>query len=719
MNRLPTIETLLDHWEAEQAQGRELSPEELCRANPALLEEARRKISQLKAFASQQARLVSHRDFPGGHSPAQSPSILQPGLEPVPGYRLLSLLGRGGFGEVWKAVGPGGKHVALKFVPLQSSVGQMEMRSFELMKNISHPHLILILGAWMRSNSLVIAMELAEKSLADRLQEVQAKGLPGLPLKELLNHLHDAADGIDYLNTKRHLQADGSQQFIRHRDIKPQNLLLVGGRVKVADFGLAKAGDKLAAHSGGLTLHYAAPELFTVGASDTTDQYALAVSYCQLRNGRLPFEGSVESVVKGHLYHAPNLSMLNSAESAVVARALAKEPGERWQSCKKFLRELMRAAKGADSKVAHQPAPDPRPKAICPRCLRLASLPPGFRSGRYGCPHCKHEFVVAALVPTETEAAPVRQTEPGKVSVPQKPKYWAIRLVILFLVIGLLTAVVWKSLETNGIIKSAPSAGITNSIGMKFVQIPAGTFEMGSYPTEPERALDEPIHEVTITRPFYFGVYEVTQMEYEQIQVWRKRPCHFHLAGGGRPLVDGVDTRRFPAESMRWEQAVEFCKKLSELPAEKGAGRSYRLPTEAEWEYACRAGTKTPFHFGATITPATARFDYARPYAQGEKGAPPARPLPVGSFAPNQFGLYDMHGNVAEWCADSYESEYYGKGPKQDPINEKGGIPERKVIRGGSWEDRGTQCRSAFRSQGSTQNCYTGFRVVLEMTPVK
>src|SRR5262245_28503332 len=144
---------------------------------------------------------------------------LQPGAEPVPDYCLVELLGRGGFGEVWKAKGPGGVPVAMKFVPQEEGAGALELRSLEFMKDIRHPHLLSIVGAWQCHGYVILAMELADRTLHEREKEALRQGLPGIPRGELLEYIREAAKGIDYLNSLG----------IQHRDIKPQNLFLVGG----------------------------------------------------------------------------------------------------------------------------------------------------------------------------------------------------------------------------------------------------------------------------------------------------------------------------------------------------------------------------------------------------------------------------------------------------------------------------------------------------------
>jgi formylglycine-generating enzyme required for sulfatase activity len=258
---------------------------------------------------------------------------------------------------------------------------------------------------------------------------------------------------------------------------------------------------------------------------------------------------------------------------------------------------------------------------------------------------------------------------------------------------------------------------LTNSLGMKLAPIPAGKFWMGSPATEKERDAIELRHEVEITRPFYLGAYEVTQAQYEK--VWPKPGqggrAHFTAANGGGP--------DHPMENIRWNQAVEFCKRLSALPEEQKAGRRYRLPTEAEWEYACRAGTSTPFHHGDSLSSEQANFNGNFPYGGAAKGPYLRKTAKAGSYKPNAWGLYDMHGNVAEWCSDYYDPGYYKKSPKADPRGPaKGVLPTDykdfyRVIRGGCWLDEARACRSAYRFRAMPHDAYRliGFRVACEV----
>ena len=236
-----------------------------------------------------------------------------------------------------------------------------------------------------------------------------------------------------------------------------------------------------------------------------------------------------------------------------------------------------------------------------------------------------------------------------------------------------------------------PGEEFTNSIGMKLMLIPAGTFTMGSdsYAFKNEN----PLHQVTLTQPYRLGVYEVTQAQYEQVM------------GTNPSSFKGTDR---PVENVSWEDAVEFCRRLSDLPAEKAEGRVYRLPTEAEWEYACRAGTATDYSFGDD---ANKLGDFA--WFAGNEGR---TTHPVGQKRPNPWGLYDMHGNVWEWCSDRYGE--YPQGSTADPTGLSGGLP--RVMRGGCWGFAEPNCRSAFRDSNdpSNRSFIIGFRLALNPSGV-
>ena len=241
---------------------------------------------------------------------------------------------------------------------------------------------------------------------------------------------------------------------------------------------------------------------------------------------------------------------------------------------------------------------------------------------------------------------------------------------------------------------------IINSIEIKLVLIPNGTFMMGS-PVEEEGRYDNEVqHKVTISRDYYLGVTEVTQGQYEKVM--GTNPSKFQ-----KQVILNKDSSMYPVEKVSWEDAVSFCKRLSELPDEKTAGRVYRLPTEAEWEYACRAESETAFHFGGS---SKLSDDFAW-FGNSNK-----QTHPVGQKKPNAWGLYDMHGNVFEWCGDWFNE--YPKGAVSDPTGPKEGV--LRVNRGGSWEFGAASGRSATRffTAPFGRGDWIGFRVALSSSQI-
>ena len=234
-----------------------------------------------------------------------------------------------------------------------------------------------------------------------------------------------------------------------------------------------------------------------------------------------------------------------------------------------------------------------------------------------------------------------------------------------------------------------------NSVGMEFVLIPAGSFLMGSPNTEAERLSTEgPQHKVTFKQPFYLGKFQVTQAEWQAVM-------------GDNPSFFEGDT--LPVEQVSWDDCQEFLKKLNA----KKDGYLYRLPSEAEWEYACRAGTTTPFSFGETITTDQVNYDGNYPYGKSPKGEYRQKTTPVGSFPANAWGLHDMHGNVWEWCQDGWHDTYAGA-PSDGSVWETGADNTFRMVRGGSWDGGARGCRAANRGWTAPDGRYhhVGVRVV-------
>jgi len=273
--------------------------------------------------------------------------------------------------------------------------------------------------------------------------------------------------------------------------------------------------------------------------------------------------------------------------------------------------------------------------------------------------------------------------------------------------------------------KRAPAAApaLVNSLGMPFTRIPAGRFEMGLTQKEADQRLSGlqatkkyawyianvknqvPRHPVRITRPFYLGLHHVTQAEYQRVM--GVNPSQFSAQGKLKDRVAGLDTSRFPVDSVSWDEANEFCRRLTEMPAEQAAHRRYRLPTEAEWEYACRAGTTTRFSFGDN----PADFDDYGWYVMNSS----AHPHPVGKKKPNAWGLYDMQGNLWQWTSDGWSMQYYRRSPFEDPPGP--GETAARVVRGGCYASPAKDQDATFRHAplGSDRYGTYGFRAACDL----
>jgi formylglycine-generating enzyme required for sulfatase activity/serine/threonine protein kinase len=683
------------------------------------------------------------------------------GAEPLPGYTLERLLGRGGFGEVWKATAPGGFRVALKFLAVAGEEASRELTSLRLLVNLRDSHLLNLHGVWAVPGYHVLAMELADGTLMDRLKECLKEGMPGIPRDELLRYFRQAAAGIDFLNEARHDLDDTGLVSIQHGDIKPQNLLIVGSGVKVGDFGLLRLLHTQAGslETGTLTVLYAAPEVFGRRLARQSDQYSLAVTWCQLRGGRPPFEGTMAEVMAGHLTREPDLSMLPEEERASVAQALSKTPSDRWPTCEAFVEALAGAVVPARAAVAASVVNSPYEAATGPFPPDTASSPvsPAAKQSlartvsrmddtvdTTAAPRASRTWrgsssgslrwailAIAASVLALTATIllthrPSKQEQPAPGDPESKPPANAAQAGMLKPMGATPPETIvkagepWQPHPRSGTAKSLEKADdavvartspraetapevvmkrrlVVNSLGMRLVWIEPGTFRMGSPKDEKGRiegliekegkkpfAFETP-HKVTLTHGFYLGAHLVTQVQW--VQLMKANPSKF---------TDG-DPTKLPVDNVSWDDCDRFCEALR-----KQDGYAYRPPTEAEWEYACRAGKESAFNFGddESLLKEHGWFD-----ANSD-----GRPHPVGEKTPNAWGLYDMHGNLFQWCEDFLTP--FTEDAVVDPPPAKG--KELRMLRGGAWSSPAEFCRCAFRlpSAPDKPTPHFGLRVV-------
>ncbi|NBY02101.1 MAG: hypothetical protein EBQ87_09005, partial [Planctomycetes bacterium] len=339
------LEEALFSWEEQRLFQKEISLESLLVSYPGLKKDLPKALEELREMdwllhpdlePADETVLSNEIGFPD-----QMAENMKEVESLVSKFKLIKKIGKGSFGEVWEAKGPGDIPLAIKIIPMSDGLDLVEIRSLKLFKSIRHPHLLSIFGFWVQKDHLWIAMELAEENFLDHL------GKSNLSEDEILSMFTEAAEAIDFLNQKQHLTEEGEIVAILHRDIKPQNMLIVGGALKLGDFGLARILDEEKnQHSGCMTPSYSPPEFFQEKMSASSDQYSLAITYCKIRGGAVPFTGNAAEIMAGHCNRQPDLSMIPPHQRWVVGKALEKNPLKRWGSCSEFIREIRQSNSG-------------------------------------------------------------------------------------------------------------------------------------------------------------------------------------------------------------------------------------------------------------------------------------------------------------------------------------------------------------------------------------
>jgi serine/threonine protein kinase len=700
-------------------------------------------------FLAQLRQAQGHSSTP---APAQALPKAAPAAKPLAGsspianlppelaanqqYEILRELGRGGMGVVYLAKNkPMDRLEVLKVIntSLLDRPGAVErfLREIRSAAKLSHANVVTAYSVLQMGGFLAFAMEYIEGQ--DLASVIKAQG--PLPVAYACYYVQQAALGLQH----------ASEKGMVHRDIKPQNLILArDGRkhiVKVLDFGLAKVMREKSEDTG-LTAEgamlgtpdYIAPEqsLDAAKADIRADIYSLGCTLYYLLSGHPPFHaGSLGAILLAHQsQEARPLNLLRPEVpeelAAVVRKMMAKSPAKRYQTPLEVVQALAPFIKqGTTPKSAPElSSGTAEVKSAVKKTARVAPPPPPPVVETPKQPPAPADVwgaltddSVASVAPSKSKV--VRKPRAVTVRERQSKNKWLMgglgAGVLLLALMGMWAGGCFKgkTLEEKATKDPEP---ITNSIGMKMVLVKPGTFRMGSPANEKGRYPDEDEHKVEITRPFYMGIHEVTQEQYEIVM--GENPSSFSSTGGGKKDIQGLDTRQFPVERVSWEDAVKFCHQLSERPEEKSQGRKYRLPTEAEWEYSCRGGQfikspSPPFHFGNSLASTQANFDGKFPYGGAPDGPFLDRTQKVGSYPHNALGLYDLHGNVGEWCNDWYDEGYYKQSPRQNP--EGPGTGELRVLRGGSWSRTGNDCRAAYRNNGAPgeRKSVNGFRVVL------
>lgn len=598
-------------------------------------------------------------------------------------------------------------------------------REAELGARVRSDHLVGVLDVNEDSGLHFIVMEFVEGlSAQELLRQIKKSGAKGLPEGDALRVIIAATEGL----------AAAHEKDVVHRDVKPGNILIPNGkkppgpqfhRAKLSDLGLAysESLDFRMTRTGAVmgTPGFMAPEQVDDSKSclPSADVFSMGVTLYALLAGSGPFAGKgLRATLE--VQHRPIRDMradVSEPTAALIERCMQKDPAQRYADGPALLlalrsclaeREVLHLASSRGEASAMSALPleamasvaEPVPKHEAPpisipfappaTAIRADVLPPAAVHVDLPTVILAPETPSAAVLvgdPTEQIPPPLRPPTSIEVSsekeptlLPAAPRTEEVPAPAPTGIDWASSIELWKSLVLE----------LGSGVRLSTLLIPAGSFQMGSPDGEAERGVNEKLHTVDITRPFYIGKFAVTQAEFTAIM------------GGHRSYFKGAMN---PVENVSWFDATIFCDLLTER-----TGKRVQLPTEAQWEYACRAGTTTPFNCGATIGSNDANFNGTYVYGKGAPGVFRKTTLPVGSFKANAFGLHDMHGNVYEWCRDAYVQNNE-KLSRNDPFNQHGAA---RVVKGGSWYDFPGNCRSACRNGYSDAYPYVGFRVVVD-----
>ncbi|MCL4203134.1 MAG: SUMF1/EgtB/PvdO family nonheme iron enzyme [Pirellulaceae bacterium] len=666
-------------------------------------------------------------------------------------YRLLSVLGQGGMGTVYKALHTRLEKIfAVKVLPLDKLQEEQAVARFDReMKAVAkaeHPNIVRATDAGVSDGRHFLVMEYVEGMDLARLLRHIGPLTPG----DACELIRQAALGLQYAHSKGMV----------HRDLKPSNLMLARSedgppQVKILDLGLALLDAPHSSEPRELTstgqvmgtVDYMAPEQIQDShhVDIRADIYSLGATLYKLLCGQTPFSGQ--------RWDNPRRRMM--ALVTETPRSIAQRRSDLPDGLPEVVDRMM--ARNADERY---PTPAEVAAALAPFCVGtdLAALLQSAESMQpFMCRDARLPKTKDALSSSSTRkenaaenAADGRSLQPTRVW-PRSAFSFRRRLLLLSATVGLTLVLgtarlIRNATDTGGSMRAPLSASgesplparapfdaeqaeafqqawaghlgieaeISNSVGMRLRLIPPGEFMMGSHDREETYKEDEgPRHRVGLTRPFYLGACEVTQGEYTQVM--GINPSSYSAKPGqGQPQGIGEFTTRHPVNCVSWLDAVAFCNKLSEMEGLQPCyaiedsnvaaidGNGYRLPTEAEWEYACRAGNESIYSF----------FDNTQLDAHAWYKANAVGLNRVGQKLANGFGLHDFHGSVAEWCADWWAADYYTVSPEVNPLGPETG--EFRVMRGGSWRNgHPPHLRCAHRSHYAPDIKfeYFGFRV--------
>jgi formylglycine-generating enzyme required for sulfatase activity/tRNA A-37 threonylcarbamoyl transferase component Bud32 len=632
-------------------------------------------------------------------------------------YQIVKLLGQGGFGRTYLAKDLDlyeqprviKKLIAPYYGQALEQVKELFAREAQQLQKLNHPQIPTLHAYFEQNKSLYLVQDFIEGE--DLSHEFQREGC--FSEEKVLQILSDVLPILQYVHSEK----------VLHRDIKPNNIMRrrSDGRLFLIDFGGAKIVRESTMMTPGSVIYtpgYAAIEHIQGKPKTTSDIYSLAATSVRLLTGCLPFVNIKDEVYdeddacwlwkeylskKGRKINHPHLS-------SVLDKMLATKAKDRYQ----LADEVLEALNPYSTPISNQPIPvatissvptkKTQPDPITPKnpvikvnkktnktTLTVISRGEFFKISGY----LVGGVVVSVLGRYIWDSYSSEKPTPESSSSPVKqPSSKSSSELSNFSFSVVTVDVSGKIINTQNKSAQYLTVDLANNIGLDLVLIPSGEFTMGSPQGEKGRDDDEgPQHQVKL-QSFLMGKYPVTQAQWRAVM-------------GNDPSYFNGDN--LPVEQVSWNDCNNFCQQISQK-----TGKEFRLPSEAEWEYACRAGTTTPFYFGETITTELANYNGEYIYQNESKGVYRQETTEVGQFSPNSFGLYDLHGNVWEWCADDYYNNYQGA-PSDGSVWLKNN--SNSVLRGGSWYYNPDYCRSANRDNGNAErdkrNNNVGFRLVV------
>ncbi|MCX5980966.1 MAG: bifunctional serine/threonine-protein kinase/formylglycine-generating enzyme family protein [Nostocales cyanobacterium LacPavin_0920_SED1_MAG_38_18] len=618
-------------------------------------------------------------------------------------YRVVVRLGGGGFGDTFEINEV--RTNKTKVLKVLTNNSQKAIEAFkqeaEVLSQLNHPSIPKVEpGAYFehysRNSKTPIHCFVMEKIEGENLHEYMKKNsLRPINQTTAIEWLKDLLIILEQVHNKNFF----------HRDIKPSNVMLRAGDTQLVliDFGTVReVTNTVMIQQGGVTGFnspgYTPSEQLTGNAVMQSDFFALGRTFVYLLTGKEPLDQEMYDSYHATLNwrnYAPQISKMLADLLDEMMQTLYKDRPQNTQEILQRIAKIEKALQPPPPKPQLQPQPIKyQPKPISQKqknttrrdFIQTVSLVVGGAViavvGQNLFSGNKNQTSTPKITTSPNTPNPTPEPTP-KITTPplQTFKFEVV------------------TTDATGSITNRRNASakyftedLGNGVLLEMVEIPGGTFMMGSPANEAERGSDEnPQHQVTVPS-FCMGKYELTQAQYQAIV-------------GNNPAKFKGDNR--PVENVSWDDAVAFCQKLSQR-----TGKKYRLPSEAEWEYACRAGTTTPFYFGESITPELVNCDGNYPYASAPEGQYRQQTTDVGTFPPNAFGLYDMHRNVWEWCQDDYQENYINA-PTDGGASTVLSATSR-LLRGGSWFSIARYCRSAYRLRylRDSRDNFCGFRVV-------